>query len=83
MVCRLRLPKRLGCNIWKIILDYFGVPSHGAQDTLLKKSSSSTASVVDEGQAPPATFAFADDADSDIDSDLKGAVGLTGQRGVG
>lgn len=50
-------------------LDYFGVPSLGAQDALLKKRSSPVASVVDESQAPLAASVVADDVADDGDWD--------------
>lgn len=57
-------------------MDYFGSPSLGSQDVLLKKHPCLAASVGDDGQAPPTAFVVADDVEDDGDWDLEGAVGL-------
>lgn len=58
-------------------LDYFGVPSLASRDALLKKHPNPGAIVGDEGHAPPAAFAVADDVDGDDDWDLNGVVEWT------
>lgn len=64
-------------------LGYFEVPSLGTQDALLKRRSSSRASVVDGNQAPLAASAVADDADIDHDWDLEDSVALHQVKRVG
>lgn len=57
-------------------MDYFGVPSHRAQEALLKRCSFSAASIVDEGKASLAKAAGVDDSiDNDDDWHMEGAVG--------
>lgn len=58
-------------------MDYFGIPSLEAHDTMPKRRSSPAASVVDDGQACSAAAAIADNPD-DVDNcwDLEDAVGL-------
>lgn len=57
-------------------LDYFGVPSPGAQDELLKNYRSPAALVGDQGEAPPAASTVADDVKDDNNWDLEGTAEL-------
>lgn len=65
------------------MLRYFEFPSIGAQDALLKQSSSPVASVVDEVQAPPAVATVVGDVKDGDDWNLTGAVVLDSLDWVG
>lgn len=64
-------------------LDYFGFPSIGAQEELLKNHRSPAASVGDEGQVPLAAFVVADDVADNGEWGLEGAIGLENIEQVG
>lgn len=64
-------------------MNYFEFQSLGAQDASLEKRPNPTASVVEEGQAPPVAAAITDDVEDDGGWDSEDAVGLDNVERVG